>query len=368
MARVEVLGVPADTQDMRLPALLVSTLALGFLLAIPAAHASAPSWATPQIRAVVEAGLMAPSVESFRPQDPLTSGELAVVLASITSDDVATVSPHEPVTLRELHARLVTAAGLRPEARRLRQVALLAGLEPTPWLGTETVARMLGLRVNHPREREGLELQLSQPATRAEAAYSLARLLALRETDREAVRAAVATFTAPALTEQQRELLSRALELVGSPYVWAGTSERKQVLGGRLQPGGFDCSGLVWRVFKLQPLTTAPALAATLRGRTSYAMSGEVAPRLRVARDALQPADVVFFGERGPRSSPSEVGHMGIYVGNGWIVHSSRFGTTLTPMTGWYETTFAWGRNLFAEAGYARAGRSRATGARSTTS
>ena len=30
---------------------------------------------------------------------------------------------------------------------------------------------------------------------------------------------------------------------------------------------------------------------------------------------------------------------MGIYVGNGWIVHSSRFGTTLTPMTGWYETT-----------------------------
>ena len=29
---------------------------------------------------------------------------------------------------------------------------------------------------------------------------------------------------------------------------------------------------------------------------------------------------------------------MGIYVGNDWIVHSSRFGTTLTPMKGWYAT------------------------------
>jgi len=45
------------------------------------------------------------------------------------------------------------------------------------------------------------------------------------------------------------------------------------------------------------------------------------------------------------------VGHMGIYVGNDWIVHSSRFGTTLTPMTGWYETTFAWGRSPLVEAG-----------------
>jgi len=42
---------------------------------------------------------------------------------------------------------------------------------------------------------------------------------------------------------------------------------------------------------------------------------------------------------------------MGIYVGNDWIVHSSRYGTTLTPMTGWYETEFAWGRSPLVEAG-----------------
>jgi cell wall-associated NlpC family hydrolase len=42
---------------------------------------------------------------------------------------------------------------------------------------------------------------------------------------------------------------------------------------------------------------------------------------------------------------------MGIYVGNGWMVHSSRNGTTLQPLSGWYETSFAWGRRPLAEAG-----------------
>jgi cell wall-associated NlpC family hydrolase len=80
-------------------------------------------------------------------------------------------------------------------------------------------------------------------------------------------------------------------------------------------------------------------------------MSGEVPRSKRVTWDGLQPADVVFFGANGPRSKPAEVGHMGIYLGNGWMVHSSDRGTTLVPMTGWYETRFAWGRSPLAEAG-----------------
>jgi cell wall-associated NlpC family hydrolase len=116
-------------------------------------------------------------------------------------------------------------------------------------------------------------------------------------------------------------------------------------------PGGFDCSGFVWRVFKLQPFAAAPSLARVLVGRTTYEMSGEVTRGARVTRDALRPGDIVFFGSRGPRSRPSEVGHMGIYVGNDWLVHSSRFGTTLVPMTGWYATSFAWGRSPLVEAG-----------------
>lgn len=343
--------------DMKIVHRLAAFALAALLLAAAAGTAGAGSngarsWADPQIAAAVEAGLMAPSVSEFRPDDPLTWTEFATVLASL-GGSVSVVEPDRPVTMRELDAQLVTLVGLRSVARQIRLAAVDAGLTPTPSLGTETVARMLGLRANHVRSEEELELQLSQPATRAEAAYSIARVLALDQTEIEAVGRAAEGFALPYLTEWQREVLARALRLVGSPYVWAGTSERPQQLFGKLKPGGFDCSGFVWRVYKLEPFAGAPMLAHVLRGRTSYAMSGEVTKAVRLDREQLQPGDVVFFGARGPRSLPAEVGHMGIYAGNGWIVHSSRFGTTLTPMTGWYETSFAWGRSPLAEAGVA---------------
>jgi cell wall-associated NlpC family hydrolase len=330
----------------------IALLAASFLAGSAAARAEAPSWAEPQIAAVVDTGLMGPSVAAFRPDDSLTWSDLAVVVSSL-GGSVSVVDPGRPVTMRELDAQLVTLAGLRPAARRIRAAALAAGLAPTQWLGTETVARLLGLRVNHQRAQESLELQLDQPATRAEAAYSIARILQLTDTDLEAVGQTAASFSPPTLDEWQRVVLARALRFVGSPYVWAGMSEKPQLIGGQQLPGGFDCSGFVWRVYKLQPFSGAPELAQVLRGRTTYAMSGEVPRSARISRDELQPADVVFFGSRGPRSKPADVSHMGIYVGNGWIVHSSGFGTTLTPMTGWYDTTFAWARRPLAEAGLA---------------
>lgn len=336
----------------------VPLVALVLVTAVGSAAArpdTSRSWATPQIAAVVDAGLMAPSVAEFRPDEALTWTEFAVVLASLGGAATA-VDPDRPVTMRELDAQLVTLAGLRPAARDIRLAALEAGLTPTPWLGTETVARLLGLRINHTRGEEELELQLSQPATRAEAAYSVARLLAIEEAEVETVREIAENFALPDLTEWQRAVLRRALRFVGSPYVWAGTSERPQQLFGKVLPGGFDCSGFTWRVYKLEPFVGAPGLAGVLRGRSSYEMSGEVPRSARIPRGRIQPSDLVFFGSRGPRSRPSEVGHMGIYVGNGWLVHSSRFGTSMQPMTGWYETTFAWGRSPLAEAGLSQPG------------
>ncbi len=328
---------------------------LTFLAAVGVAGAqplSARSWAAPQIKEVVDAGLMAPSVADFRPDEPLTSVELATLLASLGME-VTERDTDRPVSLRELDAKLVTALGLRPQARVLRLSAESAGLLPRTWLGTETVARLLGLRVNHLQTEEELELQLSQPATRAEAAYSIARLLAISDYELDAVQQAVEAFTFPQLSVWQQNVLRRALRLVGSPYVWAGTSENPQQLFGRTLPGGFDCSGFVWRVYKLEPYAGAPALAAVLKGRTTYDMSSETPRPARIARSNLQPGDLVFFGSNGIRSKPSEMGHMGIYVGSGWMVHSSDRGTTLTPMTGWYETRFAWGRRPLAEAGLA---------------
>ena len=333
-------------------AISLVAVALGASGTSSAAPEQRVSFATEQIDAVVAAGLMSPSVAAFRPDDPLTESELASVLASLGMT-ITVADAFRPVTLREVDARLVSLVGLRTAAMQIRLAAVNAGLAPRPWLGTETVARMLGLRINHERESEDLELQLSQPATRAEAAYSIARVLALTSDELKTTRETAATFALPYLSEWQREVIARALSFVGSPYVWAGTSENPQKLGGKVLPGGFDCSGFVWRVYKLEAFPGAPGLGKVLRGRTTYAMSGEVERSLRVSRPALQPGDVVFFGDRGVRSTPAQVGHVGIYVGNDWMVHSSRFGTTLTPMKDWYETRFAWARRPLAEAGLA---------------
>lgn len=336
---------------MRRPVTVVAVAAVLMAAAVPAASSGARAqFASSEIQTVVDAGLMGPSVEEFRPSDPLTASELAVVVSSL-GGAIAVDDPDAPVTVRELDARLVSLAGLRPSAQAIRLAAAAAGLAPRPWLGTETVARMLGFRVNHPRDEDELELEVSDPITRAEAAYSIAGYLGLSDEEVGSTRELAATFSLPPLSVWQRVVLARALRLVGSPYVWAGTSEKPQQLFGRVLPGGFDCSGFVWRVYKTKPFEGAPELTQVLVGRTTYAMSGEVGRAKRVSREALAPGDVVFFGSKGTRSRPSQVGHMGIYVGNGWIVHSSRNGTTLTPMTGWYETTFAWGRSPLVEAG-----------------
>ena len=323
---------------------------------LPVLTRSGPSWAAPQIASVVAAGLMGPDVASFRPDDTLTRQELHDAIVALGKPHAAPTDPMRVVTMRELDAQLVAAAGLLSSARQIRLAAQSAGLEPTDMLGTETVARLLGLRTNHPVGQEDLERSPKQPASRAEAAYSLAKLRLLDPGRIEMVRQVVATFSVPTLSEWQRLVLTRALRFVGFPYVFPGTSEKPQTIssapGNQLSvPGGFDCSGLVWRVFKQQPYDGAPSLADVLKGRTTYAMSGEVKKAQRIAPGLVQPADVLFFGTQGAQSKPSEIGHSGIYVGNGWFVHSSSGGVTLQPLQGWYADELAWARRPLAEAG-----------------
>jgi cell wall-associated NlpC family hydrolase len=333
-------------------------IALVFAALVPSAHAAERSWAQKEIGAVVAAGLFAEPVTAFTPQQPLTQRALAAALETLSYATGApstyrAVVPGRAVTIRELDAALVAFLGLGDAARTVTAALRDAGLAPKAGAGTETVARLLGLRTNHPADRDELELGLDDPATRAEAAYSLAQLLAMSGWEAERVRSAVATLVLPELSELQRSVLRRAVSFVGSPYIWGGTSEKPQQLwNGKRLPGGFDCSGFVWRVFKLEPFPGASALASVLRGRTTYDMSGEVPPAQRIKRqENLQPGDLIFQGAQGSRSKPAQVDHAGIYLGNGWFVHSSGRGTTLHPFDGWYRERFAWARRPLREAG-----------------
>jgi cell wall-associated NlpC family hydrolase len=349
---------------------LIGLAALALLAAAPAGASSPPppssttpttttpapktarSWADAQIRLVVAHGLMAPDVASFRPDDPLTRGALSALVAGLTERLPAqVVNPSAPVTITGLDAKLVRGVGLGATAADFLRSARAAGLSPPARFGTEITARLLGLRYNHPAPDDALELRPQDTATRAEAAYSAARVLRFRGGEIPAVEAAAATFTLPTLTDWQQRILTTAFSFVGYPYVWGGTSERAEAPAGVKARGGFDCSGFVWRVYKLQRYDGEGTLADVLRGRTTYVMSGEVGRTKRIPFAKLQPADVVFFGLDGPRSRPAQVDHMGIYVGGGWFVHSSSNGVTLTQLQGWYRDRFAWARRPLAEAG-----------------
>jgi cell wall-associated NlpC family hydrolase len=250
-----------------------------------------------------------------------------------------------------LDSRLVNALGLQLSARSFTFAARAAGLRPPGRFGSEVVARLLGLRTNHPAAQDALELRPSDPATRAEAAFSAARILGFTGLERANIETEASEFVLPPLTTWQRSVLTTAVSFIGYPYVWGGTSERTETPAGVQARGGFDCSGFVWRVYKLQAYPGGEVLAGVLRGRTTYQMSGEVPRSLRIPFAKLAPADVIFFGARGPRSKTAEVDHMGIYLGDGWFIHSSRYGVALAQLSGWYRTHFAWARRPLAEAG-----------------
>jgi cell wall-associated NlpC family hydrolase len=261
------------------------------------------------------------------------------------------VVPTASVSIKRLDAALVGYLGVGAAAREIQATLTQAGLAPPANTGTEAVARMLGLRVNHPASEDALEILPRQAATRAEAAYSFARVLGLADTDLQAVQQAAAAFTLPTLTPWQQRVLATAIHYVGYPYVWGGTSPSAQTLFGVRSAGGFDCSGFVWRVYKLTPYPGEGPLADVLRGRTTYEMSGERPRADRIPLAKLQPGDVMFFGANGPKSKPAVVDHTGIYLGNGWFVQSSGEGVTLLPFDGWYTRTFAWARRPLGEAG-----------------
>jgi len=295
---------------------------------------------------------MGPSVSRFRPGAPLTRRALAKIVAGITREKQVVSDPDRSVTMARLDRALVRALRLAPAAHHVLGELRATHLSPPRRAGYEMVARLLQLRTDHPASQDSLELRPRDTATRAEAAWSVARILGFGSWDLGWANGEARSFDLPAsLTTWKRRVLTRAVRFIGFPYVWGGTSEHRQTLFGVTSRGGFDCSGFAWRVYKTQPYAGAPRLGTTIHGRTTYDMSGEIARSARIASRNLVPADVLFFGDRGVRSSPGEVGHMGIYLGKGWFIHSSGQGVTIMPFDGWYSDSFAWGRRVLREAG-----------------
>lgn len=310
------------------------------------------SWAQAEINLVTGQGLMGGDPASFKPEAPLTKTALDELASGLTDTPaVAAGAGAAHVTLAGLNQTLVRSLDLGDDARFFYLGARASGLRPPARFGSEVVARLLGLRKNHPAGTDDLELLPNNVATRAEAAYSAAQILRFRDWETGSVEEAASEFVLPQFTPWQRKVLQTAVNLIGYPYVWGGTSAGSQTLFGVTSRGGFDCSGYVWRVFKLQRYAGGEALAQTLRGRTAAQMAGEVPRARRIDFASLQPGDLMFFGRGGRRAKVAAIDHTGIYLGNGWMINSSRYGVALARVDGWNAERFAWGRRPLAEAG-----------------
>jgi cell wall-associated NlpC family hydrolase len=116
------------------------------------------------------------------------------------------------------------------------------------------------------------------------------QLAALRGPDIAFDPALIPKGTAPWVVAVQA-----ALTRIGDPYVWGATG-----------PAQFDCSGLMVWAYKQAGETLPRSSEAQLAGGTP------------VDRKDLRPGDLIIYYD--------DASHVGMYVGNGYVVHASTFG------------------------------------------
>jgi len=314
------------------------------------------NWDGPEQRQVVRAGLMGYlSGHDFGGAQRLRAAQAdraAAALANLINGNysswgqpravVAARASEKIVTVVGFDRLLVDQLGLADVAAHVQQATAHVGLRPPAYYGTEVVARFLGLRYDHPAGTDQLELFPTDPITRAEAAWSLAQVLDNGSWSVDEARQSLMTYELPQMSADQLTALRIAVSRIGYPYVYAGTTDDTS---DGLAHGGFDCSGFVWRVFKVSGLPWGRAI----QGRTAAQMAGEIPRRQRLGYGQLRPGDLLFFGSAHFNSTATEANviHTGIYLGDNWVIHSSGQGVYVLPLKGgWLGDQFAWGRRV----------------------
>jgi hypothetical protein len=110
-----------------------------------------------------------------------------------------------------------------------------------------------------------------------------------------------------------------ALDQLGDPYVW-----------GAEGPNSFDCSGLVWYSYFHGAGYNLPRVS-----RDQY----NATKSRTVSRTALLPGDLLFFA-----TNPNDwttVHHVGMYLGNGKMIHAPTTGDVVKISTVWWSEFFA---------------------------
>jgi hypothetical protein len=123
-----------------------------------------------------------------------------------------------------------------------------------------------------------------------------------------------------------RTFLNIALAQLGKPYVW-----------GDEGPNTFDCSGFIYYCLNTEGYTVARQTASGYSKRTDWQY---------VDKNELQPGDLMFYWSD---KLPGTIGHVGIYLGNGYHIHaSSTYGFIVVwQVEGWYDTSLSHGLRVY---------------------
>lgn len=117
-------------------------------------------------------------------------------------------------------------------------------------------------------------------------------------------------------------IIEKAAQYLGTPYAYGGSS-----------PSGFDCSGFTQYIFKQFNISLNRTAASQYQNGVT------------VSKGNLQVGDLVFFNCGG-----SGINHVGIYAGNGQIIHSSspRSGGVIYSSIndGYYANTYVGARRV----------------------
>jgi cell wall-associated NlpC family hydrolase len=315
------------------------------LTIVPSAHAATRGdWNAAQQRQVAKAGVLPRLGDGrFHGERALTGAQLAGALTALGGTPPTAGLSSASVSVAGFDARIVAGLGLSDTARHVQATARAAGLHPPRRFGTEVVARFMGLRTNHPAEDDALELYPTDAITRAEAAQSFATLLQTGDWADDWARAQLSTFALPSYDAATRRALRVAVSKIGMPYVWGGETDGVSTAFGYQAHGGYDCSGFVWRVFKL---SGQPA-GARIGGRTAAQMAGEIRKSQRIHLEDVRAGDLIFFGSarfRG-RATERSVDHVGIALSPDWMIHSSSQGVYVSALAD-RSDRFTWARRV----------------------
>ena len=116
-------------------------------------------------------------------------------------------------------------------------------------------------------------------------------------------------------SSRSQHVVAIAKKHLGARYVWGGSS-----------PAGFDCSGFVMYVY------------AQVGVGLPHSAAKQYQHGALVARERLEPGDVVFF---------DHLSHNGIYIGDGRFIHARRSGAGVMISglgESWYWTQWVGGR------------------------